>query len=224
MSDLVIVGAGFAGLAAAYELITKDAANRVTVVEARPDRVGGRVLSLRNFIPGRIIEAGAELIGANHPRWLDFARTLELGLSLITQDDNFAQLGLEQTIRLEDRTYTGKEAEGLARKAHEEIYSPLAEEAKKVPPDQPWNAAGAGELDNMSVEDWLSKSGASDQSKQLVRFELENDQTVSTSNMSLLGLLAAIQGGGGETFWDTVEVFRCEGGNQAGAVPTNGTV
>jgi monoamine oxidase len=56
--DVVVVGAGFAGLAAALELL--DAGADVTVVEAR-DRVGGRVHSLE-LDNGEIAELGAEWI------------------------------------------------------------------------------------------------------------------------------------------------------------------
>lgn len=59
-SNVVVIGAGFAGLAAALEL--QDAGLDVTVVEAR-DRVGGRVLSVE-LDNGEIAELGAEWIFA----------------------------------------------------------------------------------------------------------------------------------------------------------------
>ena len=69
---VVVIGAGFAGLACAYEL--KAAGYEVTVVEAR-NRIGGRVLSAnaanqREFAKGRNVEFGGELIGSNHPAWV----------------------------------------------------------------------------------------------------------------------------------------------------------
>src|SRR5690606_10488883 len=67
---VVVVGAGFGGLACAYEL--RSAGYDVTVVEAR-DRVGGRVLSFADFVPGRVVEGGGELIGSNHPTWVGYA-------------------------------------------------------------------------------------------------------------------------------------------------------
>jgi monoamine oxidase len=58
VADVVVVGAGFAGLAAALDL--QDAGLSVTVLEAR-DRVGGRVLSVE-LENGEIAELGAEWI------------------------------------------------------------------------------------------------------------------------------------------------------------------
>jgi monoamine oxidase len=60
---VVVVGAGLAGLACARRL--QQLGFRVTVYEAR-DRVGGRVLTFRDFEDGRYAEAGAELVAANH--------------------------------------------------------------------------------------------------------------------------------------------------------------
>src|SRR5689334_20308046 len=52
---VAVVGAGFAGLACAYELMS--AGYDVTVVEAR-DRVSGRVLTFTDFVPGKYVEGG----------------------------------------------------------------------------------------------------------------------------------------------------------------------
>jgi monoamine oxidase len=57
--SVIIIGAGLAGLAAAHALEGRGA--RVVVLEAR-DRVGGRVLTLRNGLGGLHGEAGGEFI------------------------------------------------------------------------------------------------------------------------------------------------------------------
>ncbi|MEO8042205.1 MAG: FAD-dependent oxidoreductase [Acidobacteriota bacterium] len=61
----IVIGAGFAGLAAAYRL--KKAGWDVTVLEAR-DRIGGRVFSHKFAGTNLICELGAEWVGESHER------------------------------------------------------------------------------------------------------------------------------------------------------------
>lgn len=61
----VVIGAGLAGLVAAYKL--KTAGWNVTVLEAR-DRIGGRVFSHRDQQTGLVCELGAEWVGESHER------------------------------------------------------------------------------------------------------------------------------------------------------------
>src|SRR6187200_1251175 len=61
----VVIGAGFAGLAAAYKL--KNAGWSVTVLEAR-DRIGGRVFSHKFAGTDLVCELGAEWVGESHER------------------------------------------------------------------------------------------------------------------------------------------------------------
>lgn len=75
---VVVVGAGMAGLVAAYEL--GRAGHHVTVVEAR-DRVGGRVLTIREpFTSDLFAEAGAARIPPQHDLSLGYARHFGLAL------------------------------------------------------------------------------------------------------------------------------------------------
>ena len=75
---VVVVGAGLAGLAAAYEL--ERAGLRVTVLEARKG-VGGRVRTVRSgFAQGQYVEAGAEFFSESHSTLLAYARRFGLAV------------------------------------------------------------------------------------------------------------------------------------------------
>ena len=75
--DIVIVGAGLAGLCAAYEL--EQRGHRVTILEADQQHVGGRTRTLR-FGDGLYGEAGAMRIPARHETTRRYVR--EFGLPL----------------------------------------------------------------------------------------------------------------------------------------------
>ena len=83
---IIVVGAGFSGLAAAYEL--KSAGYDVPVLEAR-NRVGGRVITFRDFVPGKHVEGGGELIGSNHPTWVAYADRFKLSFLDVTEEEDF---------------------------------------------------------------------------------------------------------------------------------------
>lgn len=84
---VIIIGAGFAGMAAAYELFHADF--DVEIIEAR-NRVGGRVKSdsswmkdSENPVESKVfecVEHGAELVGDYHYIWKAFANHLGLKL------------------------------------------------------------------------------------------------------------------------------------------------
>src|SRR5207253_4112094 len=68
--EFVIVGAGFAGLAAARRLVA--AGRDVVVLEAR-DRVGGRVLN-HDIGGGNVVEIGGQWVGPTQDRLAALAR------------------------------------------------------------------------------------------------------------------------------------------------------
>ncbi len=83
-ADIVILGAGIAGLAAARKLV--DAGLNVILVEAR-NRVGGRIFTERTPTADLPIELGAEFVHGRPPELFDLIH--EAGLTLYKREGNF---------------------------------------------------------------------------------------------------------------------------------------
>ena len=220
MSDknVIVIGAGFAGLTAGWWLATHGFG--VTVLEAR-NRIGGRVHTKREA--RRILECGGELIGRNHANWLRLASYFGLGLSPITTEENYAAASLKSPMRLGGEEISVADQETLYDEMREALttLNPLA---SKVDALTPWQSKLKSK-DSESVADWIKTlKHPSDRTKAALRFQLECDQTLPVEQQSLLGLLAAVHGGSltdlsdrrrkdPSEFWTETEVYRCAGGN-----------
>jgi len=203
---VVVIGAGFSGLAAAFEL--KRAGYDVTVVEAR-NRVGGRVLSFSDLVPGKNVEGGAELIGSNHPSWVAYAKRFNLTFLDVTEDED-----LEAPIMLAGKRLTSKEAEALWEELDTAMTTINTAAAAVTDPDRPWTTPDAEALDRRTLASWIQSIDCSDRCRATVDAMMTADNGVRTDWQSYLGNLAMIKGHGLEKFWTDSEVYRCKGGNQ----------
>jgi monoamine oxidase len=201
---VVVIGAGFSGLAAAYEL--SRAGYEVTVVEAR-NRVGGRVISFSDLVPGKIVEGGAELIGSNHPAWLSYAKQFKLEFLEIGEED------LEAPIVLDGKRLGAEESEALWEEM-KTAFNTMVTDAAKVDADEPWTVSGAETLDRRPLSAWIAELDCSPLCRTALRTMLTADNGVITEWQSYLANLAMVKGGGLEKYWDETEVYRCRGGNQ----------
>ena len=203
---VVVVGAGFAGLSCAWQL--RRAGVAVTVLEAR-DRVGGRVLTLDDFVDDALVEAGAEFIGSNHPTWMQYAKHFGLRMREVTEDEEN-----EAPIFLNGRRVPTGELGAL----WESVSSTLTlmnDDARKVDLRAPWNGEGAEKLDHTSMSEAAARWEVSDQIRAATMSLLANDNAMFPDRASYLAILCAIAGGGFERYWTESEVFRCENGSQS---------
>ncbi len=94
-SDIIVIGGGVAGLAAAHELARRG--YRVTLLEAQY-RLGGRIHTIRSKSWPSPVELGAEFIHVGNPdlwRWLKVARTRARRLPVrhwLRQPDGFERI------------------------------------------------------------------------------------------------------------------------------------
>lgn len=202
---VVVVGAGFSGLAVAHELAS--AGYAVTVVEAR-NRLGGRVLSFKDVVKNRNVEGGGELIGSNHPTWVAYAEKFKLQFLEITEEED-----AEAPILLGGKRLSAEEAEALWKEL-DRVLPKMNVAAAKVNADEPWKSQDAAALDRRSLASWIDALDASPLCKLGITTQLAADNGVIPERQSYLGNLAMVKGGGLDKFWTESEVYRCTGGNQ----------
>lgn len=161
--DVVIVGAGAAGLTAANEL--RKAGLSVAVLEAR-DRVGGRVWT--DVIEGAMLEIGGQWVSPDQDALIE------------TIDD----LGLETFSRYRegDSVYVGPD--GVARRFTGEMFPVSAETEQtiadltdrldamvaEIDPDRPWEHPNAAEWDSISWDAWLRQQTDDDEAVRNLAF------------------------------------------------------
>ncbi len=201
---VVVVGAGFSGLACAYELLS--AGYDVTIVEARP-RVGGRALSFSDMIPGKNIEGGGELIGSNHPTWVAYAAKFGLDFLDVSEYKDIPSPLILGGKRIDD-----EKAEAIF-KAMDDGFGKMNADAAAVLEDEPWKTPNASALDKKSTAEWIKSLEIDDMGKLGVAATLTANNGVAPADQSYLGNLSQVKGGGLEKYWTDSEVYRCKGGN-----------
>jgi monoamine oxidase len=203
---VIVIGGGFSGLTAAHEL--RAAGYDVTVLEAR-NRVGGRVISFHDLVPGRTVEGGAELIGSNHPAWMAYRDRFKLSFLDVTENED-----AESPIVLNGRRLTKDESDELWETMQKAFNTILNDAARVSDPHQPWLAPDAQALDRRSLGAWIAQLQTSPLCREGLDAMMTADNGVGVSWQSYLGNLAMINGHGLEKYWTETEVFRCAGGNQ----------
>jgi len=153
-ADVVIVGAGLAGLLAARRL--RERGRSVVVLEARP-RVGGRMLNA-TVTDGAIVEVGGQWVGPTQDRVLALAD--ELGVETFrTFDEGKSVLELGGRLRRYSGTIPRVGPLVLADIAR--ARRRLRKLAAKIDTEAPWQSADAAMLDGRTLhaQVWLAQVG-----------------------------------------------------------------
>lgn len=213
-ADVVVVGAGLAGLACALAL--EKAGARVIVLEAR-DRVGGRVYT--GQLAGETVEYGAQWTGPGQTRLKAFARTFGVSIFERTMEgaNVYVRAGERTTIagRSSHIDYRGV----VAADALKAAVGKLDTLARQVP-SEPWRARQAAEWDGETLNSWM-RANMSDPVRRVLTHVVDA-YTAAPEQISLLHALYYFGANGGfaatvglDTTPHDNELFR-EG---AGALP-----
>jgi monoamine oxidase len=190
-TDVVVVGAGLAGLAAASRLV--DAGAEVVVLEART-RVGGRTLTLP-AADGTPIDHGGHWIGPTQHRIAALAERVgvttypsyERGLNTEFRDG--------QTHRYDGDLLDG--GDPVTAVAIGQAIRELDAMAAKVPLETPWTAEEALIWDSQTAETWLQGRVTSERARVWLRSVIRGTLAAEPRDLSLLHTLFFIRSGGG---------------------------
>ncbi|MBO2458404.1 flavin monoamine oxidase family protein [Actinomadura violacea] len=139
-ADVVVVGAGFAGLAAAHELAGAGA--RVAVAEAR-DRVGGRALT-RLLPDGTQLDLGGQWVGPSQHEMRELIERHGMR-TYPTPEHGRAVVDYEGAL------VDAMPAEVTA------LYSELDRLSREIPADAPWTHPRARCWDGRTLASWLAE-------------------------------------------------------------------
>ena len=182
--DVAIVGAGIAGLTAAWRL--QQAGVHARVFEAQ-SRVGGRMLSLRDHFPnGQVIELGGELIDTGHVRIRALASELGIELDDLLAGDTDVDTWWFGGRRIGERELV-EAFVPVARMIERDVAS-LGEGALDYTDTNPAFRA----LDGISIAQWLDRNGVTGWLRDLIDVAYTTEMGLEIEEQSALNLLTFI--------------------------------
>lgn len=187
--DVVVVGAGLAGLAAARELTQQG--HDVLVLEGR-DRVGGR--SFSGSVAGLPIDRGGSFVGPTQDAVLKLIS--ELGLPTVpTYHDGKNVIHWRGAARPYSGTIPRLSLVGLLDIGR--LQWQFERLSRTVPIAAPWHAKRARQLDGVSLGQWLSMVRATDSSRDLMAIMTRVTWGCEPEDVSMLHAARYVRAAGG---------------------------
>jgi monoamine oxidase len=206
---VAILGAGAAGLTAAYRLL--QAGIPCEIFEAS-ERTGGRMLTKTDFNKdGMFCELGGELVDSDHNDLMDLARELGIEIQELKGKDAGADLYF-----FGGKHYTDKELIPL----FEPFAKKLAADSADIYDDDEEFTAKARKLDQISLAAYLADAGKGVEKWVIemlrVAYTIEyGREAAEQSSLNLITLLKPDTGNGFHIFGDSDESKRIGGGSSS---------
>jgi monoamine oxidase len=210
---IAIVGAGIAGLNAAYKL--RQAGLTATVFEGS-GRTGGRMFTARDLLAeGLTTELGGEFIDSNHTEMLNLMT--EFGLERLDTRAPVAASLKPETYFINGRHYT----QAQAARAFVPIAKKIAADYDELGDVVNYETDGGGkELDNQTIAQYLDGTGVTGWMRELIDVAYVTEYGLETAEQSALNFVFLIGSGDladTEAFamlGESDERYKVRGGNQ----------
>jgi monoamine oxidase len=201
-ADVVVVGAGLAGLTAAREL--RRAGKSVLVLEAAR-RAGGRIWS-HDLGRGEVSERGGTFVGPTQDHVINLAKAYGVDTFPTYNEGNNVAFIDGDRVEWSDTGPTGTAPPDPATLPElAAAVAQLDEMSKEVPVDGPWQAANAREYDGQTLETWIRDNSATPRFRNLVPMATRPIFGTEPRDLSLLFVLFYIAASGDETHPGTFE-------------------